>query len=230
MTNFGEVGFAGYGFLFLFCILLPIAAVRSAQKLGSRPYPPRLRFYLSVVPQHLFFIVVSSAAAFREYIPLHFESFDIRRSVIVSTLLLAVMVPAMYTRWRNAVIKRERRAYLFMPNGPREKALWLLLAVLAGIGEELTYRGVMWILLARLMGTYWGAALLASAVFAVSHYLQGWRSMAVIAVFAMIFHWLVWYTGSLIEAIAVHAVYDLIAGMAYSYLGSKHGYPQESPA
>ncbi|MBK8314488.1 MAG: hypothetical protein IPL01_10895 [Acidobacteria bacterium] len=45
--------------------------------------------------------------------------------------------------------------------------------------------------------------------------------------FALVFHVLVWYTGSLIEAIVVHTVYDMIAGMAYGYLGRKYDYPME---
>ncbi|MBK8314487.1 MAG: CPBP family intramembrane metalloprotease [Acidobacteria bacterium] len=62
-----------------------------------------------------------------------------------------------------------RRLFFSCPHGKKEKVLWLVISTLAGIGEEITYRGVMWILLSRLTGSYWGAALIASAVFALSH-------------------------------------------------------------
>ena len=227
MNFFGEVGTAGYAHIFLFCILLPIVAVRSAKKLELMPYPPRLRFYFSVVPQHIFFIAISVAVAYYEFIPLHFASLDIKKSIWLSALLLLAMVPVMSTRWRKSVIDREKKAFLFMPHGKKEKVLWLVISTLAGIGEEITYRGVMWILLSRLTGSYWGAALIASAVFALSHYMQGWKSIGAIMLFALVFHVLVWYTGSLIEAIVVHTVYDMIAGLAYGYLGRKYDYPME---
>jgi hypothetical protein len=62
--------------------------------------------------------------------------------------------------------------------------------------------------------------------------IQGWRSAAVILVFALGFHALVWLSGSLYVAMAVHIAYDVTAGISYGRLGRELGYqldPGESP-
>jgi membrane protease YdiL (CAAX protease family) len=41
--------------------------------------------------------------------------------------------------------------------------------------------------------------------------MQGWKSMTVICFIAAIMHMLVWYTKSLVPAMIVHGVYDVIA-------------------
>jgi membrane protease YdiL (CAAX protease family) len=114
-----------------------------------------------------------------------------------------------------------------MPRDGQERALWLASSIAAGISEELVYRGVLTTLLARMTGSVAGAALLSAAVFAVSHYMQGWRSMAIIFGMALLFQSLVWYSGSLYVPMAVHALYDVAAGLHYGHFGKRHGYPIE---
>lgn len=59
--------------------------------------------------------------------------------------------------------------------------------------------------------------------FSVAHIIQGRRSVAVVLVFAFGFHALVWLTGSLYVAMAVHTAYDITAGIAYGVLGRGRG-------
>ena len=58
-------------------------------------------------------------------------------------------------------------------------------------------------------------------------YMQGWKSAAIIAVFALGFQTIVWLSGSLYVAMAVHVLYDITAGLTYGRLGRELGY---SPA
>ena len=148
-------------------------------------------------------------------------------SIVMTAVFLVVTVLLMIPRWKRNVAARERKVYLFMPSGVTEKSLWVMISIAAGIGEEITYRGVMWGLLTRMTGSLWIAALIASAIFALSHYMQGWTSVAAILGFALVFHALVWLTGSLIPAMVLHALYDMTAGMVYSYFGVRLGYPPE---
>ena len=91
----------------------------------------------------------------------------------------------------------------------------------------MTYRGVMFILLSRLLGRPLPAALIASAVFGLSHILQGWKNAVIIGIVALAMHGLVIWSGSLYIAMAVHAIYDLVAGFTYGRLGERLGYPRE---
>jgi membrane protease YdiL (CAAX protease family) len=147
--------------------------------------------------------------------------------MMIAAFFLGVIVSVMIPQWKQNVLTRERKVYLFMPRGATEKSLWVLISLVAGIGEEIIYRGVTWTLFTRLTGSIWLAAVIASIVFAFSHYMQGWKSMLAIFGFALLFHLIVWLTGSLFPAMAVHFLYDLTAGMTYSYFGVKLGYPVE---
>lgn len=96
-----------------------------------------------------------------------------------------------------------------MPQTPRETATYSLLAIVAGISEEAAYRGVLMQILWYALGNPWIAMLIAAAAFAFIHLLQGWKSVLVIFVMACVMHALVWYSGTLVIAMVVHAMYDL---------------------
>jgi len=219
-----KIGAAGYVHLILFGLVLPWAAYRSAAKLASFPYPPRRRFYVGVLLQHLVFIAVTIAVAYLEKIPLLEPARPPMQAAAVVALVFVTAVALMLPHWRRNVEDREPKIYLFMPGDAAEKSLWVLISAAAGIGEEITYRGVMWVLWARLTGSLWIAALVTSIIFALSHYMQGWTSIAAIFGFSLAFHVIVWFTGSLIPAMFLHFLYDLTAGMAYSYFAEKTGY------
>jgi membrane protease YdiL (CAAX protease family) len=218
------IGAAGYCHLILFGLVLPWAAFRSAAKLTSFPYPPRRRFYIGVLLQHLFFIGATVAVAVLEKIPLLQPPQQLIQAAGIVAIAFAMAIGIMLPRWRRSVEEREPKIYLFMPGDAAEKSLWVLISAAAGIGEEITYRGVMWILWARLTGSLWIAALITSIIFAISHYMQGWPSITAIFGFALAFHAIVWLTGSLIPAMLLHFLYDLTAGLTYSYLAEKTGY------
>src|SRR5262249_47553030 len=143
-------------------------------------------------------------------------------SLLLTAIFLMVCIGIMIPQWKRNVIKRERKAYLFMPRGAGEKGLWVLISATAGFGEEIVYRGVMWELLWRLTGSLWQAAVIAALAFAIGHFYQGWKTVAVIFFFALGAHALVFSTGSLIPVMIVHFVYDLTAGLVYSYFGEKY--------
>ncbi len=98
-----------------------------------------------------------------------------------------------------------------MPRTGRERVLWIIISVLAGIAEEAAYRGVLMAVLWYALGNPWLAAAISATAFAIGHALQGWKSVLVIFVMALSMHVLVWFTGTLVIAMAVHAIYDLLA-------------------
>jgi membrane protease YdiL (CAAX protease family) len=57
--------------------------------------------------------------------------------------------------------------------------------------------------------------------------LQGWKNAVIIGAVALALHGLVIWSGSLYIAMAVHAIYDLVAGLTYGRLGERLGYPAE---
>ena len=129
----------------------------------------------------------------------------------LSALAVCLLIRALV---RRTTTETERRSMVVFALAPRSRRQWLLKAIVvlcASVAEEAAYRGVCWQILSYSTGHYQFAALLSSAAFALAHWIQGWKSMFFIFIFAIIMHTLVWYTQSLITAMLVHAAYDCIA-------------------
>ena len=60
-------------------------------------------------------------------------------------------------------------------------------------------------------------------VFAISHFVQGWRAMVVIVALAAASHGIVYLTGDLYTAMFVHVVYDFLAGVMLLRLARADG-------
>jgi membrane protease YdiL (CAAX protease family) len=99
------------------------------------------------------------------------------------------------------------RPFLKLVRGPD----WLLTAAVVGIGaplsEELLFRGFLLSALARTSLGFWGAAVIATALWTALH---GYSSVGIAEVFiiGLFFSWLLWRTGSLWVAIFCHALYN----------------------
>lgn len=218
-------GFAGWYHLAFFGLLIPWAAWHSRNRFATQPLPPRRRHFVAVLIQLLFFLVISVSVAHVEGIDLlalpraGWMPWGVAAALLVAGLVL--MAPV----WRRGVERRERKLHLFMPRTRQERTLWIGVALAAGVSEEVTYRGVMFAILAGMTGSAAAGAVIASLIFGVSHIVQGWKSAAIITVIALMLHGLVVLSGTLLLAIAIHSVYDVIAGLAYGRMGEELGYP-----
>ena len=229
MVDFSEVGRSGFLHLALFGLWLPYLAIRTAQRLKSRPYPPKKTYFKSVVLQLLALGLFSYFIARDNWIPIFPPKMPAAEHWALGAAVLVALVLFMRPKWRKAVEKRGRRTWLVMPRDRTERLLWAACSFGAGISEEITYRGVMFTLLWRITGSAVVAAFVMAAVFGISHFMQGWTSVAIICGIALAMQGLAWVSGSLYVSMAVHAIYDLIAGFTYGRLGEELGYPIEAP-
>ncbi|HJQ97044.1 MAG TPA: CPBP family intramembrane glutamic endopeptidase [Candidatus Polarisedimenticolaceae bacterium] len=221
------MGSAGASFLVVFGLLLPYLAIKSARRLATRPLPPKKPFFRSIIVQLLIFAAIAIVVGAVEHVDLFPRRAPSPAAWGWGLLALTVFVLGMRPQWRKRVVERSRRAWLFMPRDGTERALWIGSSVAAGFSEELVYRGVLTTLLFRMTGSFLAAALVSAAIFAISHYMQAARSMTIIFGIALVFQALAWVSGSLYVPMAVHAVYDILAGLHYDYFGRKLGYPVE---
>lgn len=224
---FHPPGPMGWFHLAFFCLVIPWAVVRSRKQLKDGPSPPRRRHFVAVQVQLLLFLGLSLWVAWLEELPVLAPAPIAWPAAAGAALLLAAGLWLMAPHWRRSVEQRERNVHLFMPRDGTERALWTGVSLAAAVSEEVTYRGVMFMLLAGLTGSLWAGALIAAAVFGFSHLVQGWKSAGIVTGVALLLHGLVAVSGSLLLPIAVHFLYDLIAGLAYGRLGHQLGYPIE---
>lgn len=131
---------------------------------------------------------------------------------------VAVLVAQFLLRWLNRRIRTQDQrpkmaAHTLLPRTGAEWALFLVTAIAAGIAEETAYRGVGMFVLTDLIGNPWIAAVILAIAFGLAHLLQEWKSVAIIILMALLMHALVQFTGALVVAMAVHALYDIVAGV-----------------
>lgn len=218
-------GLAGWFHLVFFGLLIPWAAWRSRSRFESEPLPPRRRHFAAVLVQLLIFLIISVSVAYVEKIDLLGPPRSGGLPWLAAAGLLVVGLTLMPPLWRRSVERRERKIHLYMPRTPSERGLWVGVATAAGVSEEVTYRGVMFAVLTGITGSAAAGAAIASLIFGLSHIVQGWKSAAIITVIALLLHGLVALSGTLLLAIAIHVIYDIIAGLAYGRMGEKLGYP-----
>jgi membrane protease YdiL (CAAX protease family) len=129
--------------------------------------------------------------------------------IALAVLLLAIPI----SRYRRSEAEERRRLlYGFAPRNGREYMIFAAIAILAGIAEEAAYRGVAVWVLTPIFGSIVPAMFLSAMAFAVAHAVQGGRTMAIVFAIAVVFHAIVYFTGTLVVAMVVHTIYDLIAG------------------
>lgn len=208
----------------LFGAILPLAAWQTRRTLERHPLPRRVPYFLSVIVQQAVFAAIALGVASALGIDLLPPYRPSRHHLLLGAGLLAIAVAALAPRWREQVRRRDRFIHLVAPRTLGERVLWAGVSVSAGVAEELAYRGVLFAILAPTVGAP-GAVFLTALAFAAGHLAQGWQAAPVVFVFAVGFHLLVLASGTLVIAMAVHAAYDLIAGLAIGRLAERDGYP-----
>jgi hypothetical protein len=107
-----------------------------------------------------------------------------------------------------------------------ELPAWIALTCLASISEEITYRGLLFAILSTATGSVLAGTLLTAISFGAAHAPQGLKGAITIGVLSLILQALVILTGSLVPAMAVHAIANVIAGVR----GQKRFRDLETPA
>lgn len=208
----------GIGYLVLVGVFVPLAAFRSHNALeGGAAAPTFRKIMLGAVLSQLVIVVIALGVARFDHIELFpLLRFDLQHA-LVSAGVLALALATLPLRWKYKSEKDKQRLAFLIPRSAADLPLWALVSLAAGVCEEIAYRGVLFQVLHRCTsqwsGGWWAAAMLASLAFALAHKVQGWSAVGVVFAFSMVFHALVRLTGDLYHAMAVHFVYDFLAGI-----------------
>ncbi len=135
----------------------------------------------------------------------------------VPLILLLVILLQLPFEWIERIMEAVRTALLPMI---QRTGLWgiALLSIMAGVGEEFLFRGVIQEWLVSPLGE-WGALAVASLLFGAAHFITpAYFILATLmgAYLGLLYIW----TGNLLVPVVVHALYDFVA-LGYYYL--RHG-------
>jgi len=117
-------------------------------------------------------------------------------------------------QFRDGLLKDDVMAG-FMPNTADERHLFNLLAITAGITEEIIFRGyLIWAF--SLFLPLWAAALASLLVFTILHSYQGAKNLPAIFVVSALVTLIFVLSGSIWPAIAVHVFVDILNNLTVS--------------
>src|SRR5947207_8893972 len=207
------IGPAGWLFLVVVCIGLPLGALRQHRRLNAGTLAlSRAQIYQSAVATHAMFLllcwVVIRGARLRLFPTYQVTAWH----VVIGLLALATGLLPLLRRFRRSDPVARARVRMIAPRTPKEFAAFYLVCVTAGVAEELAYRGVLFTLLASLVGAWWPAALIGAALFGIVHLFQGWKSAGIAALIGLRDQIVVGLTGTLFVAIVIHTLHDMITG------------------
>jgi len=145
-------------------------------------------------------------------------------------------------RRKLKLIRQLRKNTPFLPQTPLELKHFSLVAVSAGVCEEIIFRGYfIWYFLSftlpetasggDILTGQWLAIGIPAIIFALTHLYQGWLAVGKIVVMAVIFGWMYLEMQSLWWLIFLHTLLDFIGGfLAMKILSSNDGNPVEYSA
>ena len=206
-------------------VVLPLLVWRSTRQFraarAAAPGPeavlpvPRAQVFVSTIFMlGILFLLAWLAGRDSSYDIFRIESIGAREILAgVAVFLLYLVLRKVARALRTDEERRRMVVRAMLPRSPREWSLYLVMAIAAGIAEEAAYRGVGMYLLSEALGNAWVAALILATAFALAHLMQEWKSLPFIFLMALAMHALVAVTGTLVVAMVVHAVFDLVAGV-----------------
>lgn len=124
------------------------------------------------------------------------------------------------TEAQHKVRQQVRRISPIIPRNFRQLAGFILLAITAGICEEILFRGFL-INYLNMYTNIYSAALVSSIVFGIAHAYQGPRGILQGMIAGIVFAGLYLFSGSLLAPIVLHAIVDIHGGWAGYYVISR---------
>ncbi|MBI1810234.1 MAG: CPBP family intramembrane metalloprotease [Gemmatimonadetes bacterium] len=212
-------------------VVIPVMALRSAGRVRQLRAQGAMPSRVSMLAQSLLSLTLLFGIAFSVGRSFGFDVFatppvGAREVALAVAALGALFAIRALLRWtRDADEERRLAVFSWMPRTTLERALFVAVAIVAGVSEETVYRGVGMQILWHATGAPKIAAIVMALAFAAAHAAQGRKSAVAVFAIALVMHALVWHTGTLVLAMAVHAVYDVAAGILAGNRARRLGLP-----
>lgn len=188
--------------LLLILTVIALGGYLANQKSGPAKEVPRLQVYASVIVGQLLLV---------RYVRAGLRGTTLRelagRAAVIDVAIAAafwLVARFILDAVRTLLGTSDEQVSALLPRTTTEKVLWIVLSIVAGLCEEIIYRGY----LQRKLGV-----IVQAVVFGLSHGYQGPRSIALITVYGLLFGLLAKYRKSLVPGMLAHAWTDIYAGL-----------------
>ncbi len=126
--------------------------------------------------------------------------------LVIANVLLLVVAVLMHTR-TNTIVRQ------MLPHTSLETAMFGAVAITAGVGEELVFRGYLLNQFRAMTSSTLSGVLMQGFVFGASHGYQGGKPMLLVGVYGIMFGALAWWRRSLRPGMFAHVMHDAITGI-----------------
>lgn len=136
-------------------------------------------------------------------------------AALLGALVVVAIVATVLGKVRPGVVERASDATkLLAPVSPRERRLWPLVSLSAGVTEELLYRGLFVLHLHALVPSLRPGllAVLAAVAFGLAHRYQGPFGVVSSGVLGLAFGIVAIVVGNVLVVVALHTLWDVVAG------------------
>lgn len=147
------------------------------------------------------------------------------RTITITTILLLVLATLSLLDFRKHkgmspedLKKSLAKLRHFFPSGISEIVAFSIMAISAGICEELLYRGWLLNLIGASTGSVWIGLLLSSVAFGLGHAYQGPQGILSTGFVGLLLGLIIIFVGSLVPAQIIHAFINLSSGLMCAYL------------
>jgi hypothetical protein len=110
---------------------------------------------------------------------------------LISAIYVAFIGLRLQAVWKKMNAERKSRARRLLPENPHHLRYWVPISFLAGVGQEIAFRGVAFEILRDLSGSTTFAIVTCVMAFAFAHMVQGWRGVLGTGIVALLMHFLV---------------------------------------
>jgi CAAX protease family protein len=217
----------GWVFVLVLSVLVPFHGVLAYGRLKSAPDPiptrQKLRLYATIVAMEWALVFVAMVIMHRHgltFADLGQTVGDTRRTLLVTAGgFLVLLGLTLFNRKQIRHARREEleatveRARKFVPVGGAQIAAFSLVALTAGICEEILYRGWLVRFLGATLGSVWIGMVAAGVLFGIGHAYQGRQGMIATGILGLVFGTLFVLVRSLVPGEAIHAGIDLVNGV-----------------
>lgn len=214
---------------FIFCVLLPLSAIRQSLKNNSTVKYDSMQkrtFYFSTCLSLTIMaaLIVSVWLLFRRPLAALGLTLNIEGRLWIWTVIAFVVIYAIDTIHSVATPKNiaaslsdwEKRTP-FMPTKIKELRVYLLMCLCAGVFEEVVYRGYMVTYFSYLFkGSDYRQSLsvfLPALIFSVSHFYHGLKNIIKIFILSALFGYIYILSGSLVVVMLLHFLVNVIGGL-----------------
>lgn len=218
-------------FTIILCGVFPIAGYMLFRNLKNPAKQNRksrkLRTYISIMGLEWAFVAALIWISHRHSLSpeeLGEKLVNVKFTAIITTILLAVFAVMVYFNIRQLrQMKPEKletelsKLKMFLPGNKAEFFIFFLIAITAGICEELLYRGWLQNLFIYTTGYVWIGLISGAVIFGIGHVYQGKMGMIQTGIIGLIFGAVFIFTGSLIAGQILHTAIDAVNGIVGYY-------------